>query len=426
MGSSGSAIITTPSSPTTTVTGVAVGTNVTVRWTVGSGSCTAYDDVKVTNNNGGSSFTASIATSSPDAFCSGLTLTANPSVAGSYTYLWSPGGATTQSITLNNSSSAGTYTVTITKSGGCGGTAQASYNFQPQNVINDYTILGFTDVNLGDKNFVQTGSVGVTRPLGYASIGTNSTVAGPGAFVKARFITVQSGSNVPARIYSPATVVLPNMQVNSTSTTGLADLSIPNNTTVTKTGNYKNVTIGTNCNVTFTTGTIFGTISIGKSSQVKFNANSTGVLNVNSISLADGTDASPTKLLFASNISVRVKSTVTIGKSSSVNPTGGYKAVFFIGGNEFRVMPGGNVTVNASVFAPNGTIKVDGDAAAVKNTNMKGFYIGSRVTSTNKNVYWNQFDCSNPSAKTGGEENIVAKEIEPTVSSRSFRCESIS
>ena len=415
VGSSGSAIITTPSSPTTTITGVAVGTNITVRWTVGSGSCTAYDDVKLTNNNGGSSFTASITTSSPDAFCSGLTLTANPSVAGSYTYLWSPGGATTQSVTLNNSSSAGTYTVTITKSGGCGGTAQASYNFQPQNVINDYTILGFSDVNLGEKNFVQTGSVGVTRPLGYASIGKNSTVAGPGAFVKARFITVQAGSNVPARIYSPAIVVLPNMQVNSTSTTGLADLSIPNNTTVTKTGNYKNVTIGTNCNVTFTTGTIFGTISIGKSSQVKFNANSTGVLNVNSISLADGTDASPTKLLFASNISVRVKNTVTIGKSSAVNPTGGYKAVFFIGGNEFRVMPGGNVTVNASVFAPNGTIRVDGDAAAVKNTNMKGFYIGSRVTSTNKNIYWNQFDCSNPSAKTGGEENIVAKEIEPTV-----------
>ncbi|PVX45014.1 putative secreted protein (Por secretion system target) [Flavobacterium sp. 103] len=414
VGSSGSAIITTPSSPTTTITGVAVGTNVTVRWTVGSGSCTAYDEVKLTNNSG-SSFTASIATSSPDAFCSGLKLTANSSVAGSYTYLWSPGGATTQSITLNNSSNAGTYTVTVTQQGGCNGTAQASYNFQPQNVINDYTILGMSNVSLGDKNFVQTGSVGVTTTLGYANIGTNSTVAGPGAFVKARFITVQSGSNVPARIYSPAVVVLPNMQVNSTSTTGLADLSIPNNTTVTKTGNYKNVTIGTNCNVTFTTGTIFGTISIGKSSQVKFNANSTGVLNVNSISLAEGTDAAPTKLLFASDISVRVKTTVSIGKSSMVNPTGGYKAVFFIGGNEFRVLPGGNVTVNASVFAPNGTIKVDGDAAAVKNTNMKGFYIGSKVASTNKNVYWNQFDCSNPSAKTGGIENIVAKEIEPTI-----------
>ncbi|PZX94442.1 hypothetical protein DOS84_07425 [Flavobacterium aquariorum] len=417
VGSSGSAIITTPSSPTTTITGVAVGTNVTVRWTVGSGSCTAYDDVKVTNNSG-SSFTASIATSSPDAFCSGLTLTVNPSLAGSYSYLWSPGGATTQSITLYNSATAGTYTVTVTQVGGCGGTAQASYNFQPQNLINDYTILAFNQVDLGNGNYVQSGSVGVTKPLGYAKIGTNSTVAAPGAFVKARFITVQPMSNVPVRIYSAATVVLPNMQVNNTSTTGLADLSIPNNTTVTKTGNYKNVTIGTNCNVTFTTGTIFGTISIGKSSQVKFNANNTGVLNVNSISLADGTDASPTKLLFASDISVRVKTTVSIGKSSMVNPIGGYKAVFFIGGNEFRVLPGGNVTVNASVFAPNGTVKVDGDAA--KNTNMKGAYIANYVTSTNKNVFWNQFDCANPTAKTGSIENIVAKEIEPTISPDPF------
>jgi|GEM_PF-5927412 len=406
---SGSATITTPSSPTTTVTGVATGTNATVRWTAGSGSCTAYDDVKVTNN-AGSSFTASIASGSPDAFCSGLTLTANASVSGSYSYSWSPGGATTPSITLYNSSSAGTYTVTVTQTGGCGGTAQASYNYQPQDIVNDYTILGFTDVNLGTRNFVQSGSVGVTRPLGMAVIGANSTVAGSGSFVKARFISVPASSNVPARIYSAATVVLPNMQTNSTSTAGLSDLTIANNTTVTKTGNYKNVTIGTNCNVTFTTGTIFGTISIGKSSQVKFNANGTGVLNVNSISLADGTDAAPSKLLFASDIAVRVKSTVTIGKSSLVNPTGGYKAVFYIGGTDFTVTAGGNVTVNASIFAPNGTIRVAGDA--VKNTYMKGFNIGSRVVSTNQNVFWNQFDCANPSAKPNGTENIVAKEVE--------------
>jgi hypothetical protein len=410
---SGTGTITTPGSPVTTVTGVSVGTSTTVRWTVSSGACTAYDDVIVTNNTG-SSFTASIASSSPDAFCSGLTLTANPSVAGSYSYLWSPGGATTPSITLYNSATVGAYTVTVTKTDGCGGTAQASYNFQPQNLINDYTILGFNQVDLGNGNHVQSGSVGVTKPLGYAKIGTNCTVAAPGAFVKARFITVQPMSNVPVRIYNPAVVVLPNMQVNSTSTTGLADLSIPNNTTVTKTGNYKNVSIGTNCNVTFTTGTIFGTITIGKSSQVKFNANNTGVLNVNSISLADGTDAAPSKLLFASNISVRVKSTVNIGKSSLVNPTGGYKAVFYVGGNEFRVLPGGNVTVNASVFAPNGTIKIDGDAA--KNTNMKGAYIANYVTSTNKNVFWNQFDCLNPTAKTTDVENIVSKEVQPLVS----------
>jgi autotransporter-associated beta strand protein len=387
---------------TTTITASAAGCN--------GPATTAH---VATTGNASASFTASIATSSPSAFCSGLTLIANASVAGSYSYLWSPGGATTQSITLYNSATAGTYTVTVTKTDGCSGTtsAQANYNFQPQNVINDYSILGFTDVNLGDRNFVQTGSVGVTTSFGYAKIGTNSTVDGPGGFVKARFITVQSGSNVPARIYSPATVVLPTMQVNTSSTTGLSDLIIPNNTTVTKVGNYKNVTIGTNCNVTFTTGTIFGTVTIGKSSQVKFNANSTGILNVQSINISSGTDPAPSKLIFGSDISVRVKTTVTIGKSSVVNPTGGYKAVFYIGGNEFRVLPGGNATVNASVFAPNGTIRIEGDA--VKNTYMKGAYIASRVVSTYKNIYWNQFDCLNPGAKTNSMDNIATKEVEP-------------
>ena len=45
----GSANITSPNSPTTTVTGVAVGTSATVRWTVTSGSCTSSDDVIVSN-----------------------------------------------------------------------------------------------------------------------------------------------------------------------------------------------------------------------------------------------------------------------------------------------------------------------------------------------------------------------------------------
>jgi hypothetical protein len=190
-------------------------------------------------------------------------------------------------------------------------------------------------------------------------------------------------------------------------------LNIPNNTTVTKIGNYKNVTIGTNCNVTFTTGTIFGRVTIGKSSQVKFNANGTGTLNINRIVMIDGTNTISTKLLFASDVSVRVKEYVETGRSSMINPTGGYKAVFYIGGDEFHVLSGGNTTVNASVYAPNGTIRVEGDAT--KNTYMKGFYIANRVISSNKNIYWNQFDCLNPSAKTTDVENIVSKEVQPEV-----------
>ena len=46
--SSGTAIITNDASPTTTVTGIPVGTSATLRWTVTSGSCTTSDDIVLT------------------------------------------------------------------------------------------------------------------------------------------------------------------------------------------------------------------------------------------------------------------------------------------------------------------------------------------------------------------------------------------
>src|SRR5687768_4890330 len=47
---SGSATITNASSPTTTVTGVAAGSSATVRWTVTNGTCSAFDEVVITNS----------------------------------------------------------------------------------------------------------------------------------------------------------------------------------------------------------------------------------------------------------------------------------------------------------------------------------------------------------------------------------------
>jgi hypothetical protein len=48
---SGTASITTPGSPTTTVTGVPAGTVAIVKWTVTNGTCSAFDLVTLTNNN---------------------------------------------------------------------------------------------------------------------------------------------------------------------------------------------------------------------------------------------------------------------------------------------------------------------------------------------------------------------------------------
>ncbi|MDO9594887.1 MAG: hypothetical protein Q7J19_07830, partial [Lutibacter sp.] len=47
---SGTATITTPSLPTTTITGVAAGTSATVKWTVTNGTCSAFDEVTVQND----------------------------------------------------------------------------------------------------------------------------------------------------------------------------------------------------------------------------------------------------------------------------------------------------------------------------------------------------------------------------------------
>jgi hypothetical protein len=55
---SGTASITTPSSPTSTVTGLTLGTSTTLRWTISNGSCvSSFDDVIITTSFGSSCLT---------------------------------------------------------------------------------------------------------------------------------------------------------------------------------------------------------------------------------------------------------------------------------------------------------------------------------------------------------------------------------
>ncbi len=81
---SGTAVITSPSAAGSTVTGVPSGTSVTLRWTVTNGTCSAYDDVVLTNN------AAVTANAGPDQTqCNNGNFTLNGSSAAPGTGLWS-------------------------------------------------------------------------------------------------------------------------------------------------------------------------------------------------------------------------------------------------------------------------------------------------------------------------------------------------
>jgi hypothetical protein len=337
----------------------------------------------------GSSLAVSIAASdAANEFCNKLTLTANAS-APVQSYLWS-NTATTQSIKLGGANAAGNYTVTVTAVGGCTGTA--TYNYAPQALISNYTILGLQTVTLAANNTVQNGSVGATPNNGTITIGNTTSVAGPGAFVKAQTLTISASANVPVRINAPAAVPLPVMQYNTTSTSALGNVSVPNNTTGTLNGNYRNLTIGTNCNVILT-GTIYRLITVSSGSMVRF---SQPVVNIGGINLDQGSISSPTTVAFSQACIVRSNADINMASMCSINPDN-YKVVFYIGvssGNsspDFNVSSGGNVTVNANIYVPNGDISVGGNNTI--NTFMNGKFIASLVKSTGQRVIWNSFDC---------------------------------
>ncbi len=115
---SGTGTLTTPSSPTSAVTGLAVGTT-SLQWTINDGCTSGSDTVVITNTGGGPVVTIA---SSANITCNGVgngTATASATGGtGTLTYAWTPsGGAAATAISLQ----AGTYTVSVSDGGGCTG-----------------------------------------------------------------------------------------------------------------------------------------------------------------------------------------------------------------------------------------------------------------------------------------------------------------
>jgi len=113
---SGTGTITSPSSPTSGITGLGVGTNVFM-WTISNSPCAPSSSTVTITNTGGPSISS---TSQTNVTCNG-TNTASATVAasggaGSYTYSWTGGAGTNASAT---GLSAGTYSVTVIDGAGC-------------------------------------------------------------------------------------------------------------------------------------------------------------------------------------------------------------------------------------------------------------------------------------------------------------------
>ncbi len=357
----------------------------------------------VTRNSNGLSSTCSfqvnllpmteavIETTTPENFCSGVTLEAMPGNTTA-SFLWS-NNATSQTLFLSLSDPPGMYTVTVTDAQNCISPAVASYYYTPQDLGSSYTLLGFTEMQLNDYNVVQSGAVGLTGINRMAHIKKYVLVNGPGSFVKADKISIHNTATVTNPIYDPAVVTLPAYQLN-TSTGFSGIVNIPDYATATISDNYKDINIGRNCTVTLT-GNVFGKIDINKGSTVTFTA---PVIDMQELQTKQADEANKTYIWFTGNAVVRVPKTVRIYESCVVNP-GNSRVVFYIGysvtGNpgELEVFPKG-VTFNASAYVPFGQIHVQHDASTSLPGIMKGQFIADKVISNGKYVYWSWDPCT--------------------------------
>jgi hypothetical protein len=321
-------------------------------------------------------------------FCNGVEYSVTSS-SEIQSYIWST-GATTPTLFLTTANTAGNYSVTIHDVNGC--PATANFNYNPQLFTSSYTVLAKQGIKLQSNNTVVNGSVGVANAGGSASMKKNVSIAGPGAFLKADNIIIQEPATIPTQIPDPAAVALPTMQYNSTSTSGLVNAIVPNGTTTTLSGNLKNVTIGTNCNVTLS-GNIFGAIAIGSGSKVIFTQAS---IDVTAITMNAGTVSANTQLKFSGDAIVRVAGSILVNARCDVNP-GNHKVIIYLGKISgapvaFTVAAGGKVKVNAGIYIPSGKISVGGDATHM--TYMNGKFIAENIETLDKNVIWNWYDCA--------------------------------
>ena len=380
----------------------AVGTS-TVTWTVMDAmQNTSTSSITVTINPAP---VASLSSSTADAFCNEVTLTAASTNAGPYSYAWST-GETTQSITLGLADADGIYTVYVTDANGCNSLTAASYNYQKQTLTSSYSILAYKEVELEGTNIVQSGSVGVMRATGEAEFEKGVSVVGVGSFTKSPKYETKGTVTITNKITGVATVALPTMQSYAGTTNNLPSYTVNKNTTVTLNSNYKDLTVKKGANATIN-GSVFRKVTIEEGATVKFTS---AVVNIEDLSIGKAS-SSLTRVRFAGNTSIRIKDRVKIEGNAIVNQDN-YQVTFYFAstsgcneGDEDKFsVKGGNTTIVANVLIPNGKIKVEnegddddddchGSSNAGTSIYMTGLYVGNTVKGDGKNIYWNTYSC---------------------------------
>jgi hypothetical protein len=291
--STGTAYLWSNGATTNSITTSSAG-NYTVRVTQ-SGGCSATS--AITTVSIGAATTPTISASGPTTFCSGgnVTLTASTGTA----YLWS-NGATTNAITV---SSAGSYTVRVTQSGGCSATS----------AITTVSIGSATTPTIsanGPTTFCTGGNVTLTASTGTAYLWSN------GATTNA--ITVSSAGSYTVRVTQSG---------GCSATSGATTITI---------GSAPTPTISANGPTSFCSG---GSVTLTASSGAAYlwsNGATTNSINVTA----------------AGNYTVRVSQTggcsatsaataVTIGTGNAPTPT-------INAGGSLTFCQGGSVTLNAS------------------------------------------------------------------------------
>ena len=196
------------------------------------------------------------------------------------------------------------------------------------------------------------------------------------------------------------------MQYNTTSTTGLGNITIPKMALPSiVVGNYKDVKVKKNAVVTLT-GNIFGKVEIDEGAQVTF---SSPVVNLKELEMEKGKAGSPTKVLFNANCNVLVKKKVKVEENCIVNPTS-KNVVFYVEEENFEVKAK-NTFITASIYIPTEDLKVEGYGPCF----MTGRFIAKYIDGHAGHVTWNSYDCASPPPTTPiiptQTENITKMEV---------------